>query len=134
MTMLGSSFLRLNCPARPESAKPIRHAVAAFLAVFDLDPDFSDDVLTATGEALANAIEHAYAGTDPADVEIHAAYEESRRLLIEVYDRGRFIERDRQPNRGFGIRIVKAIAADVRIDTDDGTTVSMEFRPPVRRH
>ncbi len=128
--MLGTSYLRLNCPARPEFAKPIRHAVAAFLAVFDLDRDFADDVLTATGEALANAIEHAYTGMDPADIELHAAYEDRVKLCVDVYDRGRFIERERQPNRGFGIRIVEAIASDVRIDTGDGTRVHMEFLPP----
>jgi serine/threonine-protein kinase RsbW len=130
--MLGTSHLRLNCLAKPESAKPIRHAVAAFLAVFELDPDFADDVLTATGEALANAIEHAYAGRDPAEVELHAAYEDHVKLSVDVYDRGHFIERDRQPNRGFGIRIVRAIADDVRIETDGGTRIHMEFlTPPV---
>jgi serine/threonine-protein kinase RsbW len=128
--MLGTSYLRLNCLARPESAKPIRHAIAAFLAVFDLDPDFKDDVLTATGEALANAIEHAYVGADPADIELHAAYEDRVKLSVDVYDRGQFIERERQPNRGFGIRIVRAIASDVRIDVDGGTRVHMEFLPP----
>jgi len=131
--MLGVSHLRLNCIARPEAAKPIRHAVAAFLAVFDLDPDFSDDVLTATGEALANAIEHAYAGRDPADIELHAAYEDQVRLSVDVYDRGTFIERERQENRGYGIRIVQAIANDVRIEIDNGTRVHMEFLPPVAR-
>jgi serine/threonine-protein kinase RsbW len=128
--MLGTSHLRLNCLARPESAKPIRHAVAAFLAVFELDPDFADDVLTATGEALANAIEHAYAGRDPADIEVHAAYEDQVKLSVDVWDRGDFIERERQPNRGFGIRIVQAIASDVRIETNGGTRVHMEFLPP----
>jgi serine/threonine-protein kinase RsbW len=129
--MLGSSQLRLNCVADPASARPIRHAVAAFLAVFDLDPDFSDDVLTAFGEALANAIEHAYAGQAPSDIEIVAEYADRRLISVDVFDRGRFVEREPQPNRGFGIRIVRAIASEVRIETDDGTRVHMEFRTPV---
>ena len=128
--MLGISHLRLNCAARPESAKPIRHAVAAFLAVFNLDSEFSDDVLTATGEALANAIEHAYAGIDPDDIELYAAYEHQVKLSVDIFDRGQFIERERQPNRGFGIRILRAIANEVRIETDGGTRVHMEFLPP----
>jgi anti-sigma regulatory factor (Ser/Thr protein kinase) len=128
--MLGTSHLRLNCVARPESAKPISHAVAAFLAVFELDPDFADDVLTATGEALANAIEHAYAGRDPAEVEVHASYEDHVKLSVDVFDRGNFIQRERQPNRGFGIRIVEAIASEVSIETNGGTRVHMEFLPP----
>ncbi len=127
----GGSQLRLNCRATPQAAKPIRHAVAAFLAVFDLDPDFSDDVLTAVGEALANTIEHAYAGQDPSDIELLAEYADRRVLRVDVVDHGRFIERARQPNRGFGMRIVRAIANDVRIDTNGGTRVHMEFRTPV---
>jgi anti-sigma regulatory factor (Ser/Thr protein kinase) len=128
--MHGTSLLRLNCPARPEFAKALRHAVAAFLAVLELDPDFAADVLTATGEALANAIEHAYAGSDPADIELQAEYTTDRRLSIVVHDRGQFIVRARQPNRGFGIRIVHAIANSVRIETDGGTAVHMEFHLP----
>ena len=129
--MLGTSQLRLNCVARPEYAKSIRHAIAAFLAVFELDADFSDDVLTAIGEALANAIEHAYVGQEPSDIEVLAAYEHERMISVDVFDRGRFIERERQPDRGFGIRILQAIATHVRIDTNDGTRVHMEFRTPV---
>jgi anti-sigma regulatory factor (Ser/Thr protein kinase) len=128
--MVGTSQLRLNCVAVPEAAKPIRHAIAAFLAVFDLDPDFSDDVLTAIGEALANAIEHAYAGRDPASLEVSAEYADRKILSVDVYDQGTFIERERRPNRGFGMRIVQAIASDVRIETDGGTRVHMEFVAP----
>jgi anti-sigma regulatory factor (Ser/Thr protein kinase) len=128
---LGNSQLRLNCVALPQSAKPIRHAIAAFLNVFELDPDFQDDVLTAIGEALANAIEHAYAGRDPADIEVNAEFAPAKLLSVDVYDKGTFIERERQPNRGFGMRIVQAIASDVRIETDGGTRVHMEFQAPV---
>jgi serine/threonine-protein kinase RsbW len=128
--MHGTSLLRLNCPARPEFARALRHAVAAFLGALDLDPDFTEDVLTATGEALANAIEHAYAGSDPADIELQAEYTPDTRLCVAVYDRGHFVVRARQPNRGFGIRIVNAIAKGVRIETDGGTAVHMEFALP----
>jgi anti-sigma regulatory factor (Ser/Thr protein kinase) len=128
--MVGSSQLRLNCVALPQAAKPIRHAIAAFLDVFELDPDFQDDVLTAIGEALANAIEHAYAGRTPSDLEVSAEYAPAK-LSVDVYDKGTFIERERQPNRGFGMRIVHAIATDVRIETDGGTRVHMEFQAPV---
>jgi serine/threonine-protein kinase RsbW len=129
--MLAPSSLRLHTLALPQSAKPIRHALAAFLAVFDLDEDFRDDVLTAIGEALANAIEHAYVGSEPRDVEVRAEYAPPHILSIDVHDRGMFIQRERQPNRGFGLRIVQAIAQKVRVETDDGTHVHMEFRTPI---
>ena len=58
--MMGRSELRLTCVADPAAARPLRHALASFLAVVDIDPDTRDDILTGVGEALANAVEHAY--------------------------------------------------------------------------
>jgi hypothetical protein len=69
-------------------------------------------------------------GSDPADIELHAEYTPNTRLSIAVYDRGHFIVRAQQPNRGFGIRIVNAIARGVRIETEGGTAVHMEFALP----
>jgi hypothetical protein len=48
--MMGFSELRLNCIARRDVARPMRHAVAAFLAATgQVDRDSSDDILTAVG-------------------------------------------------------------------------------------
>ena len=48
-------------------------------------------------------------------------------LAVDVFDRGKFIERAPRPNRGFGMKIVKAIAQDVSVDVGDGTHVRMIF-------
>jgi anti-sigma regulatory factor (Ser/Thr protein kinase) len=123
----GHSELRINCRARPEVARPMRHAVAAFLEATGLvDEETSDDVLTAIGEALANAVEHAYEGGEENEVELFARLEDDA-LAIDVCDRGTFIERAPRPGRGFGLRIVKAIAEEVRVDTGNGTRVAMRF-------
>lgn len=131
--MTGHSELRLNCPARREAVSPIRHAVAAFLAAGGrADRQLTDDILTAVGEALANSVEHAYAdGGTHDEIELVARLERDSTLTVDVYDRGRFIERALRPGRGFGLRIVKAIAKDVVVETGEGTHVRMLFDLPV---
>jgi anti-sigma regulatory factor (Ser/Thr protein kinase) len=131
--MMGYSELRLNCIARRDAASPMRHAVAAFLAASgQVDRESSDDILTAIGEALANAVEHAYDGVAESEVELLAHLSGDNVLAVDVFDRGIFIERAPRPGRGFGLRIVEAIADNVVVNTDNGTHVRMIFAvPPV---
>jgi anti-sigma regulatory factor (Ser/Thr protein kinase) len=105
----------------------------AFLQAIGMDADRLDDVTTAVGEALANAVEHAYGGdAGPAPfVELHARIARGK-LAVDVSDRGSFIERERLPGRGFGLRIIRAIAPQIRIDTTRGTSVRMRFHIPKR--
>jgi anti-sigma regulatory factor (Ser/Thr protein kinase) len=130
--MTGYSELRINCIARREAARPIRHAVAAFLAASGkVDRDVSDDILTAVGEALANAVEHAYEGKEENEVELFARLESNDTLAVDVFDRGSFISRSGpRPNRGFGMRIVEAIAQAVTVNVDNGTHIRMIFALP----
>ncbi len=77
--MGGYSELRINRIARPEAARPIRHAVEAFLAASGRVADSQrDDILTAVGEALANVVEHAYEGRDENEIELLARLERRR--------------------------------------------------------
>jgi anti-sigma regulatory factor (Ser/Thr protein kinase) len=123
----GHSELRINCRARPEVASPMRHAVAAFLAATgQVDAESSDDILTAVGEALANAVEHAYEGVEENEVELFARLEDDT-LAVDVFDHGTFIERAPRAGRGFGLKIVEAIARDVSVNIDNGTHVRMIF-------
>ncbi len=128
--MTGYSELRLNCTADPALVRPLRHALRAFLRVFEVDAGRLDDILTAVGETLANAVEHAYA-SESRDVELVARVQAPDAITIDVYDRGCFVERGERPGRGFGLRIVRAIARDVTIETDGGTHVRMLFEAPL---
>ena len=128
--MTGPSQLHLRCAATPERARPLRHALGAFLAAVDVDGCNVDDVLTAVGEAVANVVEHAYCQQEVAafEMELLAQADNSFGLSIDVVDNGRFLERPPEPDRGFGLRIVHAIATDVSIDTSEmGTRVRMVF-------
>ncbi|HEY2554900.1 MAG TPA: ATP-binding protein [Candidatus Cybelea sp.] len=123
--------LRLRCPAQSRSVAPIRHALRAFLEAIGFDGTCVDDVTTAAGEALANAVEHAYPGdSGPASyVELHARIVRGK-LAVDVSDRGTLIQRERLPGRGFGLRIIRAVTPQIRIDTAHGTNVRMRFHLP----
>jgi anti-sigma regulatory factor (Ser/Thr protein kinase) len=118
--------LRLARTADVHAPRPIRNALAAFLAALDLEQVVREDILVAVGEALANSVEHAYLD-DPGTVELHARAEDATTLMIDVLDRGHFHDRELTPGRGLGLRIVRAIARKVHVDTDGGTRISMIF-------
>jgi serine/threonine-protein kinase RsbW len=127
------SELRLSCPAQSRYVAPIRHALAAFLEALAFDNDLRDDVTTAAGEALANVVEHAYvssSGKAARDLQLLARLHSGGRLSVDVSDRGSFIRRKPLPGRGFGLRIIQAIARQMSIDTSRGTCVSMTFEAP----
>jgi serine/threonine-protein kinase RsbW len=126
----GSPELRLRCPAQSQYVAPVRHALAAFLQALEFERQQLEDVTTAAGEALANIIEHAYANVLPAEdhyLELHAKVSRQGRLSLDVSDSGSFIPRRPLPGRGFGLRIIRAIAAQLEIDTSAGTRVRMIF-------
>lgn len=128
-----TSTFNVRCPASPERVKSLRHALRAFLTVYDVDGSWLDDVLTAVGEALINVVEHAYASGSTAELELSARLEPDA-LVVDVVDEGVFVERESREGRGFGLRIARAIARDVSIHTNGGTRVHMTFpRTPTAR-
>jgi serine/threonine-protein kinase RsbW len=127
---VSGSELRLRCPAESQHVAHVRHALTAFLQALQLERQPIDDIATAAGEALANIIEHAYASGAPiadAVLELHAQAKENGRIAVDVSDRGSFITRQPLPGRGFGLKIIRAIAAQLTIDTSDGTRLRMIF-------
>jgi anti-sigma regulatory factor (Ser/Thr protein kinase) len=116
----------------PDRAKPLRHALGAFLRAIEIDADVAMDILTAVGETVVNVIEHAYghvARSSSGLVEVVALAEKAQPLRVDVIDGGAFVHRRvPRPGHGFGLRIVRAIARDVSIDANDtGTHVKMLF-------
>lgn len=126
--MNGCSELRINRVADTSAARPVRHALAAFIvALGSVDDEARDAILTAVGEALANVVEHAYKRKECQEMELFARLEPDRTLAVDVWDRGTFVERASPAERGFGLRIIRAIARSVTIDVNGGTHVRMLF-------
>jgi len=120
--------LRLSRVARPSAVKSLRHAFLAFLTANDVSEDCAADIATAVGEALANSAEHAYGNAGSGTVEVYARVERES-LIVEVADAGVFVDRPRREDRGFGLRIIKAVARSVSIEREGGTRVRMVFDP-----
>ena len=112
-------------PASPESSPQLRRALRAFLEQSRIEYGRVDDVLLAAGEAISNAIEHAYRGAD-GTVRL-VAFVAARRLVVEVRDSGRWrLEGD--PERGRGLGIMRALVDRVSIEsTRSGTNVRLEL-------
>jgi anti-sigma regulatory factor (Ser/Thr protein kinase) len=81
------------------------------------------DITIATGEASANAIEHAY-GARPASFEVEGNVEGDS-VVLRVRDHGSW-RAPRGQHRGRGIKLIEALMEDVRIERgDDGTEIFM---------
>jgi anti-sigma regulatory factor (Ser/Thr protein kinase) len=124
------SVLRVRCPAQSRFVASLRHALASFLRAHGFAGQQLDDVTTAAGEALANIVEHAYTAA-AAEVDryigLRANVDAQGTLALEVYDGGAFVERRPMRDRGFGLRIIRAIAGRLTIDTSNGTRLRMIF-------
>jgi anti-sigma regulatory factor (Ser/Thr protein kinase) len=110
------------------AAKPMRHALTAFLSALEVPELEQVDVITAVGEALANAVEHAYRGSQISDVSLRARLDADGTLAVDVIDGGRHKPVVQQIDRGFGLRIIRSIAQSIELDAADGTALRMFFK------
>ncbi len=132
--MTGRSELRVNRDTADASTPAqLRHTLDAFLKALDIEPALRDDIIIAVGEAIANAVEHAYETKEAGRVELHVTTDDDNTLLVDVYDRGSFIDRELREGRGLGLQIVRAIARAVSIDTEGGTRIRMVFDAALRQ-
>ena len=99
----------------------MRHSLSGWMeSVGVADPPRADVVL-ATHEAVANAMEHA--GSDES-VNVDATFL-SGDLIVEVSDQGTWKERlvPDDPERGRGIKLIKGLVAEVDLKGTSGTTL-----------
>ena len=78
--------------AEAAAAAPMRRALSDFLDAVGVPESIRLDVITAVGEALANAIEHAYRGGPAGEVRIVAFVDGDDALNVQVVDRGTFVK------------------------------------------
>jgi GAF domain-containing protein/anti-sigma regulatory factor (Ser/Thr protein kinase) len=122
-------------PAIPSSSPAVRHRLAAYLAEIGLDPARMGDALLAAGEAIANAIEHAYAGSREHGLfSLRAFFADPEAVVIEVLDHGVWRQRSADgaapllAERGRGLTLMHALSDDVTVEHDDtGTRIRLVF-------
>ncbi|MGY1708998.1 SpoIIE family protein phosphatase [Geodermatophilus sp. SYSU D00758] len=133
-------------PADPVRLAGVRRRVAAWAAAGGLPEETTDDLQLALGEALANAVEHAYPSGD-GWCSYRLAREGDGDVRVEVTDGGAW--RPPPADRGFrgrGLELIAALGTDVAVDRAGegggtaGTTVRFRVpvapgpeRPPTRR-
>jgi PAS domain S-box-containing protein len=122
--------LEMKFTADANHLAPSRAALRSWLTQAGVDPDQILDVLIASGEALANAIEHGYRDRPEGIVSLHATALVDR-LQVTVADSGawKVPHKAADTNRGRGIALIRGLMEDVAIHSNDaGTTVHMDAR------
>jgi anti-sigma regulatory factor (Ser/Thr protein kinase) len=120
----------LEFPADVSNLAGSRNALRGWLNRAGIEPDQVQDVLIATGEAVANAIEHGHRDQRVGTVSLRATAIVDR-LQVTVTDTGAW----KTPNqvaefsRGRGISLMRVLMEDCSIQSSEaGTTVSMQAR------
>ncbi len=122
--------LALSLPAEVGQLVVLRRILERWLAERRVEPGVLHDVVAASGEAAANAIEHAY-GPDGGVLRVTAEWA-VQEIVLTVRDFGRW-RSPRVVHRGRGIPIMQALTDAVRIDRSDaGTSVELRWRRGAR--
>jgi PAS domain S-box-containing protein len=115
--------VEMKLPAVPASATIARRFVSRFARVVALDADRSFDLALAVGEAVANAIEHAYQEA-PGDFMLRLSLRDDT-IFGEVQDLGSWREPCPSSDRGRGLEILAAITRSFEVSRGAaGTTVA----------
>lgn len=106
--------------AVPFAAPLVRHALEHYATQLGLEEERRFALLYAVGEAVANAIEHAYADGE-GTIHVTATYL-GNALRVEVEDFGRWRASQKREERGRGIPLMRALMDGVEIQTDQSST------------
>ena len=117
--------LELRLPADVGAMDVVRDAMRTWLRGVDLARSEVEDLVLATWEACANAIEHAVEPTDRVVV-VKAALDDSR-VRVTVCDTGTWAPPSNRKNRGLGLQLMDSLVTSVAItESPAGTTVTLE--------
>ena len=130
----GARFSKTDVVATPEHAASIRREFSTWLAVrFALDRVKASDIVLAVNEALANAVEAAYADApEPGVMHVRADFDRASTLLtVTVTDEGTWrpaAAQSANSAHGRGIPLMQALTDRASIEpTDTGTVVRLQW-------
>jgi PAS domain S-box-containing protein len=113
--------LDIRVPAVSSSARVVRRGLRRLCLANDLSEDEMFRVLVAAGEAVSNAIEHAYA-TEHGTIRVQGSRKDGS-LVIEVTDEGRWRE-GRRYEGGRGLELMRRLMDEVLVEKNPhGTAV-----------
>jgi PAS domain S-box-containing protein len=127
-----SDRFRKRIKAGATDARLARHDFQDWISNYELGDEAQSDLALAIGEALANAVEHAYFDSEAGVIEVDGVYSDGS-LRITVRDHGLWRAPHNDPVRGRGLMLMRRLVDDVRVDTDQsGTSVVLEYRVRAR--
>jgi serine phosphatase RsbU (regulator of sigma subunit)/anti-sigma regulatory factor (Ser/Thr protein kinase) len=118
--------LDLTLPADPATLAGLRKQLREWLDEAGANPDESRDIVLATVEAAANAVEHAYGpGNAQFELDAHVVGGE---VTVTVRDFGSWRD-ESDPHRGRGLGVMRAAMHGVEVTTEtEGTRVTLRRR------
>ncbi|MCG7592614.1 SpoIIE family protein phosphatase [Mycobacterium sp. PSTR-4-N] len=122
--------LELSFPAHADQLAPARTALRDWLHSAGVSPQQTVDILVATGEAVANAIEHGHRDHPGGTVVLRAAASADR-IRVTITDTGAWKIPDAEPDpmRGRGVALMRLLMDDITVDhCEAGTTVALSAR------
>ncbi len=122
--------LEMDFPANVRQLAPSRAALRGWLREVGVEPDQIQDMLIATGEAVANAIEHGHRSRPEGIISLRATAVVDG-LHVSVIDSGVWKIPHPVPSehRGRGLSLMRCLVQDLSIHSNDaGTTVHMYAR------
>lgn len=110
----------------------VRTSLRTWMQGTSLDTAESEELLLATWEICANAMEHADEPTEPT-IRVHAACDAAS-VRIVVEDSGRYVPATSRVDRGLGLRLAGALASSLDVaPSERGTRVTLERSLPAGR-
>jgi anti-sigma regulatory factor (Ser/Thr protein kinase) len=115
--------LEFAIEARARSLAMIRRALSVWMIDLEVSRDVMRDMTMAASEASANVVEHAY-GPSGGMISVKGKLRDDR-LTVTIGDTG-FWRGASRPDRGNGLRLMRAVMDEVVIDSSPaGTIVTM---------
>jgi anti-sigma regulatory factor (Ser/Thr protein kinase) len=116
--------LKLSLPAEPQAARLLRSELRAWLRKLSATEQETFDLVLASGEALANAIEHSLERRTP--MILFSAEQREDSVLLTIRDSGHWQTDRRRPDRGVGLQLMCALMDKVEIaKSHSGTTITL---------
>ena len=123
--------LELRLPADPARLAGLRRAVLSWAGAAGLPEDATEDLQLALGEAVANAVEHAYRDQPDGECDITLTWRPDGGVDARVADSGRWRPVPADPGfRGRGLLLIRRLAEDVAIEPAPGGGTTVRFRVP----